>query len=212
MSPVKELVEICHRVYEKEFVSAYDGNLSVKLSDDKFIITRSGVCKGEVTEDDILEINSSGKILSGKGKASTEAKIHLFAYSKRKDINAVVHCHPVYATAFAAYGEGFTKNILPEVILTLGKIPLCEYGTPSTEEIPESMKPYINYAWALLLKNHGAVTFGKNLKDAYFKMEKLEHSAKTIFISRMLGGEKEIPKNKVEELLGIAKSVYGIDK
>ncbi len=212
MSPVKELVEICHRVYEKGFVAAYDGNLSVKISEDRFLITRSGVCKGEITEDDILEIDSSGKLLNGKGKVSTEAKIHLFAYLNRDDVKAVVHCHPVYATAFAAYGEGFTKDIFPEVILTMGKIPLCEYGTPSTEELPESMKPHIKGSWALLLKNHGAVSFGKNLKDAYYKMEKLEHSAKTLFIARMLGGEKEIPENKVNELLGIAKSVYGIDK
>ncbi|MHB1687566.1 MAG: class II aldolase/adducin family protein [Ignavibacteriaceae bacterium] len=212
MSPVKELVEICHRVYEKDFVAAYDGNLSVKISEDLFLITRSGVCKGEVTEDDILEINSAGKVLSGGGKVTTEAKIHLFAYSMRADINAVVHCHPVYSTAFAAYGEGFTKNIFPEVILTLGKVPLCEYGTPSTDELPKSMEPHIKNSWALLLKNHGAVTFGKSLKDAYFKMEKLEHSAKTLFIARMLGGEKEIPTEKVNELLAIAKSAYGIEK
>ncbi|MHB8579394.1 MAG: class II aldolase/adducin family protein [Ignavibacteriaceae bacterium] len=212
MSPLKELVEICHRVYEKGFVAAYDGNLSVKITDNNFLITRSEICKGEVTEDDILEIDSKGKILKGKGKITTEAKIHLLAYSKRENINAVVHCHPVYATGFATFGEGFTNYIFPEVILTLGKVPLCEYGTPSTEELSRSMEPYMKDSWALLLKNHGAVTFGKTLKEAYFKMEKLEQSAKILFVARMLGGEKEIPAEKVNELLGIAKTVYGIEK
>lgn len=212
MQQIKELIEICHRVYERGYVSAYDGNISVKIYENRFLITRSGVCKGEVSEDDILEIDSAGKLLNGKGKLTTEAKIHLFAYSKREDVNAVVHCHPVYATGFATFGEGLTKNILPEVILTLGKVPLCEYGTPSTDELAKNMEPFINDSWAMLLRNHGAVTFGKTLKEAYFKMEKLEQSAKIIFIARMLGGEKEIPQEKVTELLGIAKATYGIEK
>ncbi len=212
MSQVNDLVDVCHRVYMKQFVSAYDGNLSVKLSENSFLITRSGVCKGDVTEKDILEIDSSGNVLNGSGKVSTEVKIHLFAYLHRKDVSAVVHCHPIYSTAFAAFGEGFRKNIFPEVVLTLGEVPLCEYGTPSTDELPNSMLPFIHSASALLLKNHGAVTFGKNIMDAYFKMEKLEHQANIIFLARLLGGEKEIPDNKVEQLLGIAKSVYGIEK
>ncbi len=212
MSQVNDLIDVCHRVYKKQFVSAYDGNLSVKISENSFLITRSGVCKGDVTEKDILEIDSSGNILNGSGKVSTEVKIHLFAYKHRKDVSAVVHCHPIYSTAFAAFGEGFRKNIFPEVVLTLGEVPLCEYGTPSTDELPESMLPFIKSSSALLLQNHGAVTFGKNILDAYFKMEKLEHQANIIFLARLLGGEKEIPDNKVEQLLRISKSVYGIEK
>ncbi len=212
MSQVNDLIDVCHRVYKKQFVSAYDGNLSVKISENSFLITRSGVCKGDVTEKDILEINSSGKVLKGSGKVSTEFKIHLIAYQHRKDVSAVIHCHPIYSTAFAAFGEGFRKNIFPEVILTLGEVPLCEYGTPSTDELPNSMLPFIKSSSALLLKNHGAVTFGKNIMDAYFKMEKLEHQANILFLARLLGGEKEIPPDKVEQLKGIAKSVYGIEK
>ncbi len=212
MSQVNNLIDVSHRVYQKQFVSAYDGNISIKISDNSFLITRSGVCKGDVTDKDILEIDSSSNVLKGSGKVSTEAKIHLFAYQNRKDVSAVVHCHPIYSTAFATFGEGFTKNIFPEVVLTLGNVPLCEYGTPSTDELPESMLPFIKSSSALLLKNHGAVTFGKNIFDAYFKMEKLEHQANIIFLARMLGGEKEIPAKKVEQLLSIAKSVYGIEK
>lgn len=212
MSLVDDLVKVCKKVYENKFVSAYDGNISVRNSPNTFLITRSGVCKGDVTSTDILEVNSFGKILRGTGKVSTEIKLHLHTYSKRPEVNAVVHCHPVYASAFAVFGEGLTKHILPEVILTLGKVPLCEYETPSTDELLKTIEPHINYSWALLLRNHGAVTIGKDLKDAYFKMEKLEHSAKIIFLARLLGGEKELHLEKVQELLKISKDTYSVDQ
>ena len=210
MSEIKKLVDICHKVYEKGFVSAFDGNISTITPRNTVLITRSAVCKGDVTEDDIMEIDAGGNILRGKGKISTEYKIHLYAYSRRPEVNAVVHCHPVYATAFATTGEGFVKNVFPEVILTLGKVPLCNYATPSTDDLPLSLEPYIEHSWAFLFQNHGAVTLGRSLRDAYFKMEKLEHTAKTIFIARMLGGETEIPKEKILELLGLAKGTYGL--
>jgi L-fuculose-phosphate aldolase len=210
MSEKKKLVEICRRVYEKGFVAATDGNISAVTSENTFLITRSGISKGEVTEGDILEIDASGNILNGTGKLSTEFKIHLFAYSQRSEVNAVVHCHPVYATAFAAAGEDLSKHVFPEVILTLGKIPLCKYATPSTDELALSMAPYIDSSWAFLLENHGAVTLGRNLDDAYYKMEKLEHTAQTIFAARLLGGEKELTFEKVKELLNLAREVYGI--
>jgi L-fuculose-phosphate aldolase len=208
MSEKRKLTEICRKVYEKGFVAATDGNISTITADNKFLITRSGISKGEVTEDDILEIDASGNILNGKGKLSTEFKIHLFAYSRRPDVNAVVHCHPVYATAFAAVVEDLSKHVFPEVILTLGKIPLCKYETPSTDALALSMEPYIDYAWAFLLQNHGAVTLGKDLDDAFNKMEKLEHTAQTIFVSRLLGGEKELTFEKVKELLNLAREEH----
>lgn len=210
MSIRNDLIEICHKVYNKGFVTAYDGNLSVRIDQTKILITPSGKCKGELSEDDLLEIDYSGSLLSGNGKVSTEVKIHLLAYQKRDDINSVIHCHPVYSSAFAATGEGLTRPVFPEVILSLGKVPLCRYGTPSTDELPNSMLPYIDFAWAMLLENHGAVTFGKNIKGAYFRMEKLEHSAHTLIVSRMLGREKTIPHNKLKELYSIAQEVYGI--
>lgn len=205
-----ELVKYCRKVYEKGFVSAYDGNLSVKIDDNKILVTPSGKCKGEVEEEDLIEVDLNGNKLSGSSKISTEIKIHLLAYQKRKDVWAVIHCHPIYATAFATAGEGFTRPVFPEVILSLGKVPLCKYATPSTDELPNSMLPYIDYSWAMLFENHGAVTFGKNLKGAYFRMEKLEHAAHTLFAARLLGREKNIPLNKVRELYSLAKETYGI--
>lgn len=211
MSSKQKLIEVCRKIYEKGFVAAYDGNISIATAQNTFLITRSAVCKGEVTSDDILEIDSSGNILNGSGKISTEYKIHLFAYSRRPEVNAVIHCHPVYATAFASIGEGLTGNYFPEVILTLGKVPLCKYAAPSTDELPLSMEPYIDFAWAFLLQNHGAVTLGKDLTDAYNKMEKLEHTAKILFAAKLLGGAKEIPVDKVKELINLSKDAYGID-
>lgn len=210
MSAKKKLVEICHKVYDKGFVAAYDGNLSVRTTKNTILITRSGVCKGDVTEKDLVEIDLEGKILSGRSKISTEHKIHLLAYKKRKEVNAVVHCHPVYATAFALIGEGLDKHYLPEVFLTFGKVPLCKYATPSTDDVPKSLEPYMDYSWAFLLQNHGAVTLGKNLDDAFFKMEKLEHAAKTILLARLAGKPRELSKKNINEILKLSENTYGI--
>ncbi|MBM4171158.1 MAG: class II aldolase/adducin family protein [Ignavibacteria bacterium] len=210
MSLRKELTEFCHKVYEKGFVSAYDGNLSCRIDAKRILITPSGKCKGEIIENDLLEIDYEGNLLYGEGKVSTEAKIHLLAYNKRSDINSVFHCHPIYSTAFAAIGESLSRPIFPEVVIALGKVPLCKYGTPSTNEVTDSILPYIDYSWALLLENHGAVTFGKTIKGAYFRMEKLEHAAHTIYIARTLGREKAIPLNKLKQLYAIAEDVYNV--
>lgn len=206
----EELVKFCHKVYEKGFVSAYDGNLSVRIAPDKFLITPSGKCKGEVEADDLLVIDDKGKIIEGKGKVSTEVKLHLVFYNRRKDINAVIHCHPIYSTAFATIGEGFTRPVFPEVVLSLGKVPLCKYSTPSTDELPNSVLPYIDFSWAFLLENHGAVTIGKTIKGAYYRMEKLEHSAHTLFVARLLGREKTIPLIKLKQLYSLAEKTYDI--
>jgi L-fuculose-phosphate aldolase len=210
MSSEKKLVEICHKVYAKGFVAAYDGNISARTSNNTILITRSGICKGDVREKDIIEIDLNGKPISGNQKISTEHKIHLYVYKKRIEINAVVHCHPVYATTFALLGQGLEKHYLPEVLLTFGKVPVCKYATPSTKDVAKSLEPYINYSWAMLLENHGAITLGKSLDDAYFRMEKLEHAAKIIYLAKLLGKPRELSKNNINDILKISKSTYGI--
>ena len=210
MSEVDKIVSICHKVYQKGYVAAYDGNVSVITPQNTVLFTRSGVCKGDVAPEDILEFDMSGSLLKGEGRITTEFKLHLFAYSRRPDVNAVVHCHPVHATAFSLVGEGIIEHYFPEVILTLGKIPLCKYGTPSTNDLPLSLEPYIEHSWAYLLQNHGALTLGKNLDDAYYKMEKLEHTAETIFKARMLGTPNSLSKDDITKLLKISEETYGI--
>jgi L-fuculose-phosphate aldolase len=210
MSLRTELIEACHKVYANKFVSAYDGNLSARIDSSKILITPSGKCKGELREADLLEMDYDGNLIDGEGKVSTEAKLHLAVYKNRIDINSVVHCHPIYATAFATTGEGLPRPIFPEVVLALGKIPLCKYSTPSTDELPNSILPFVEFSWAFLLENHGAVTIGKTISGAYYRMEKLEHAAKTIHAARVLGKEKSIPLYKLNELYSIAEKTYGI--
>jgi L-fuculose-phosphate aldolase len=210
MSEVGKVVSICHKIYQKGYVSAYDGNVSLITSNNTVLFTRSGVCKGDVTKEDILEFDMSGSLLKGEGRITTEFKLHLFAYSRRSDVNAVVHCHPIHATAISLIGEGLNEHYFPEVILTLGKVPLCKYGTPSTNDLPLSLEPYIDHSWAYLLQNHGALTLGKDLDDAYYKMEKLEHNAETIYKAKTLGSPKALSRSDINELLKISEETYGI--
>ncbi len=210
MSVKNEIVKVGRLVYQNKFVSAYDGNVSALSENNSIYITRSAVCKGELTLDDILEIDFQGNLLSGQGKISTENKMHRFIYSMRNDVKAVVHCHPIYSTAFALIGEGLIENYFPEVFLSIGKVPLCKYATPSTDELTDSIKEYVTNSNALLLQNHGAVTFGSSVMDAYYKMEKLEHSAQIVFIARQLGIPRKLNDDEINKLLQIAESTYGI--
>ena len=207
----KELVKFCHKVYENKFVAATDGNLSLRLPDGNILITPSGKNKGDVAIEDLIIISESGEKVNGIGKPSSENKIHLLIYHNRPDINAVVHCHPVYASVLSITKNLFELPVLPEVILTLGKVPLCEYGTPSTEELPSSMKPYVKKSNAFLLKNHGAVTTGKNIEEAYFRMEKLEHAAQILFTAFGGGKINTLTGSELEKLMAAAKDSYGID-
>jgi L-fuculose-phosphate aldolase len=210
MREIEKLISVCHKVHSKGFVAATDGNVSCITPENTILITRSGISKGDVTENDILEFDFNGNLLKGEGKITTEFKLHLYAYSKRKEVNAVVHCHPVHATLFGLLGEGLTKHYFAEVILTLGKVPFCKYGTPSTNELALSLDPHIDYAWAYILENHGALTLGTNLDDAYNKMEKLEHAAEIIYKARLLGTPNELSPEKVNHLLEISEETYGI--
>lgn len=210
MSVKEELVKVCHLVYQNKFVAAYDGNISARTDNNTILITRSGICKGDVTSEDIIETDFNGKILSGNGKISTEYKLHLFIYKNRKDVNAVVHCHPVYATALSIVEKKSLAHYFPEVLLTLGKIPVCKYATPSTDEVTNSIKKFIDDSNAFILQNHGAVTVGSSVMDAYYKMEKLEHAAKIIFAAKTIGKPRKLSEKNIRDLLAISESTYSI--
>jgi L-fuculose-phosphate aldolase len=197
---IQDLIEICRRLEQKELVSATDGNVSVRTDRETFYTTRSGVNKGEVTPDDIIEVNDGGFTLNGTGKPSSELKMHLFIYKHRPDVQAVVHAHPPHATAFAVAGIPLNKPVFPEVLVKLGSIPVAPYATPSTDEVGKSIEPYVAAHNAILLGNHGAVTFGSSLKEAYYNMEKVEHAARITLYARLLGGERELTRGQVEEL------------
>ena len=205
------LVDICHRLYARGFVTATDGNVSVRLENGNFLTTRTSINKGMVAAEDLVEVDRGGNPLTPNLKPSTELGMHLYIYSQRPDVNAVVHAHPTYATGFATARQPLSDCLFPEVIVGLGAVPLAEYATPSTEEIAQSLAPYVKNADAILLANHGVVTYGKDLYDAYFKMEKVEHAAHITFVARMLGGEKALSTDDIAKLRAISEQSYGKD-
>jgi L-fuculose-phosphate aldolase len=208
---VNILIEVCHRLYAKGYVTATDGNVSVRLENGNFLTTRTSINKGMATADDLVEVDGDGKPLASGLRPSTEIGMHLFIYAQRPDVNAVVHAHPTYATGFATARQPLSECIFPEVIVGFGAIPLAHYATPSTEEVAQSLGPYVKNADAILLTNHGVVTYGNGLMDAYFKMEKVEHAAHITFVARMLGGEKLLSAEEIEKLRAVSQKSYGKD-
>jgi L-fuculose-phosphate aldolase len=203
--------DISHRLYAKGFVTATDGNVSVRLPCGNILTTRSGINKGMVTEDDLVEVSPGGEQIAGAGRPSTELGMHLFIYQQRRDVQAIVHAHPPYATGFATARIPLNECLFPEVIVGLGAIPLAEYATPSTAEVAESLAPFVMKADAILLANHGVVTYGGDPYDAYFKMEKVEHAAHITFVAKMLGGEKPLGVEEVDKLRKVSVESYGKD-
>lgn len=195
-----QLVAVCRRLYEKGFVTATDGNVSVRLPNGNVLTTPTSLNKGKVKESDLVEVTLEGKTVTNDRKPSMELDMHLFIYQQRSDANAVVHAHPIYATGFATARIPLDKHLLPEVVFGLGAIPLARYATPSTKEVAESIAPYVKTSTAILLENHGVVTFGKDLDDAFFKMEKVEHAAHIAFVARLLGGERPLSSADVAKL------------
>lgn len=203
----KEICEIGKRIYDKGMVASNDGNISVKLNDNEFLCTPTGVSKGFMTPEYICKVDRDGKVLqaNGKFKPSSEIKMHMRVYKERPDVNAVVHAHPMYATAFAIAGIPLTQPIMPEAVISLGCVPIAEYGTPSTEEIPDAVSKYLPYYDAVLLENHGALSFSDSLLSAYHKMESVEFYAQLLYLSKQLGGPKELSDSQVQRLYEIRR-------
>ena len=195
-----QLVAVCRNLYAHGFVTASDGNVSSRLPNGNILATPTSLNKGRVVESDLVEVTLDGAIVHPGRAPSTELGMHLYIYRQRPDIQAVVHAHPTYATGFAAANIPLDQPLLPEVIIGLGPIPLANIALPSTQEMADSIAPYVQSASAILLANHGVVTFGKDLDDAYFKMEKVEHAAHITFVARMLGGEKVLAGEQVKRL------------
>lgn len=195
-----QIVLACHRLYARGYVTATDGNLSARLPNGNILVTAASLNKGQVGEGDLVEVTATGSAVTLSRKASSELSMHLFVYEHRPDVNAVVHAHPPHATGFATARVPLPDALLPEVILGLGSIPLAEYATPSTDEVPASLAPFVEKANAILLSNHGVVTFGATVEEAYFRMEKVEHAARILFVARMLGGEKSLTEEEITRL------------
>ncbi|GJQ20105.1 MAG: aldolase [Bacteroidia bacterium] len=203
------IVLACHRLYAKGLVTATDGNVSARLPNGNVLITPSAVNKGDVRARLLVELRPDGTPVTLDRKASTEAGMHLAIYRERPDVHGVVHAHPPYATGFATARVPLTPNIFPEVIIGLGDIPLAPYATPSTPDVGTSLIPFLRTSDAILLTNHGAVTFGATVEEAYYKMEKVEHAAHITFVARLLGGERPLDPRDVERLRSLSATVYG---
>lgn len=204
-----EIVEAGRRLYARSYVASNDGNISARLDDARLITTPKSVSKGFMTPDMMVIVDYSGKKVAGDRDASSELPMHLEIYRNRPDANAVVHAHPPLATGFAVAGIPLTRAVLAEVVTTLGSIPIAEYGTPSTPELPEAVRKYIKAHDGLLLANHGAVTCGPTVMSAYYKMETIEHFAKISLVARLLGREHLLSREEVDRLQGL-RGMYGI--
>lgn len=202
------VIDVCRKVEQKGFVAATDGNISAQIPNGNILATPASMNKGFVETEDLVEVTIEGKKVAGTWKPSTEMLMHLFIYKHRPDVRAVVHCHPVYATGFASAGIPLRANVFPEVIVQFGDIPLAQYATPSTAAVGESLAPFINDHDAVLLANHGVVTYGSNVWDAYFKMEKVEQIAHTLFVAESLGGAHQLTEEQLSQLKALAKTVY----
>ena len=203
----QEICEIGRRVYERGMVAANDGNFSVKLSENEFLCTPTGVSKGFMTPEYICKIDADGKLLEANGnfRPSSEIKMHMRVYKERPDVQAVVHAHPPYATTFAAARIPLEQPVLSEAVLSLGRVPVAAYGTPSTQEVPDAVEEYLPYYDAMLLANHGALTYGETLLNAYHKMESVEFYAKILYQVKLLGGAKELTEEQVEDIYEIRR-------
>jgi L-fuculose-phosphate aldolase len=206
-----DICEVGKRLYERRYIAAQEGNLSIRLSENEILATPAGVCKGFLTPDMIVTCDLSGKELAGDLRVSTEIQMHLTVYETRSDVAAIVHAHPPTSTGFAVAGVPLNRAVLAEVVVTLGCVPLAEYGTPSTRELAESVKRLVRMSDGLLLSNHGALTVGKDLFDAYYKMEVIEHFAEVSLVSRILGGERLLSREEVSRLLTLRGKVYGLE-
>lgn len=205
----KEMCEIGKRVYNRGMVAANDGNFSVKLNDHEFLCTPTGVSKGFMTPEYICKVDENGNVLqANKGfRPSSEIKMHMRVYQKRPDVNAVVHAHPLYATTFAIAGIPLTQPIMPEAVIALGCVPIAPYGTPSTMEIPDAVEPLLQHFDAVLLENHGALTYSDSLLAAYHKMESVEFYARLLWQTMQIGGPQEFSKEQVERLYEIRRQM-----
>lgn len=203
----QQITEIAHLIWQNGWVAANDGNISVKLDDGTFLSTPTGVSKRLIEPDMIVKVNKDGEVLEAKEgfRPSSEFPMHLRCYKEREDITAVVHAHPPTATGFAIARIPLDSYTMPEAILTLGAVPIAKYGTPSTDEIPDAVAPLLPEHDAILLENHGALTVGKDLLTAYYRMETLELFAKSTLVARLLGGEVELDRNQIDECLKLRK-------
>lgn len=196
----QEICEICHLLYARGYVVSNDGNVSARTERGTVLITPSGVGKGRMTPDMLVETDLEGAILSGDRHPSSESKMHWMVYRERPDVMAVVHAHPPMSTAFAICRRALKERYLAEMVVGLGEVPVTEFAMLSTEEVPESVRPYVHSHNAVLLANHGSLAWGPTLLAAFDRLEVVEQTARVYYYVDRIGGGVEIAPEQAETL------------
>ena len=202
------IVRAGKRMYDHGYVVTNDGNISVRISSTEIIVTPTGVSKGFMTPEMMVKMNLDGDVLEAKGtKPSSEVKMHLRVYAEDDSVMAVVHAHPIYATSYAIAGIPLDEPILSEAMLQIGAVPIAKYAKPGTYDVPDGIAPFVKGYGAVLLSNHGALTWGTTLVEAFSRMEVLENYAHISFVVGLLGGGRGLDVEQVAGLAGIRKEM-----
>src|SRR3954447_5035349 len=203
----EDIVRYGRMLHERGFVAAMDGNLSVRLKDDRVLVTPTCLSKGSMRPTDMVIVDMEGQRVSGRRNVTSEIGMHLLIYRMRPDVQAICHAHPPTATGFAAAGMALTEPLVCEVVMGLGCIPLARYGTPGTSELAQTLEPYVPDYDAILMSNHGVVAYGDTLEHAYMKMETVEHFAQIALVTHMLGRQEPLGSEELAKLI-VARSKY----
>jgi L-fuculose-phosphate aldolase len=205
----EEICEIGRCVWTRGMASANSGNISARLNEGEVLITPTLVSKGFMRPEQILAVDLEGQVLRGEGYPTSETPMHLSVYREKPAIGAIVHSHPPRATAFAIAGIPLDLHLVPEAVIFLGEVPLVPFQFPGSNELAESILPYLKDYDAVLLENHGALAWGSDLTQAYHRMETVEFCAEVTFTARLLGGARELPAEAGENLLNVRKLMKG---
>lgn len=205
----QDIVRIGKLVYENGWVAGTDGNMSIRLSEDRILCTCTGLCKGMLKAEDLIVCDLAGNKLAGGRETTSEIRMHLAIYQTRPDVSSVLHAHPPVATGFAVARRPLTLALLPEVVVGLGCVPLAGYGTPGTSSLVEEILPFVPKYDAILLSNHGLVCYGDDIYSAFFKLQTVEHFARITLVAELLGGPKLLDKDEVDKLFR-SRPRYGI--
>jgi L-fuculose-phosphate aldolase len=202
----EEIVQFGKMLHERGYVAATDGNLSVRLNRNTVLCTPTCMSKGMMSPEDLVIVDMNGRKVAGERACSSEVAMHLLIYRLRPDVNGIVHAHPTTATGYAAAGMQMNEALISEVVLSLGTIPLARYGTPGTPELTDALEPLIPDHDAIIMANHGVVTYGDTLLRAYMNMETVEHFAKISLVSHLLGRQHPLDEKQVEKLFAVVRS------
>jgi L-fuculose-phosphate aldolase len=201
------IVRYGRMLYERGFIAATDGNISMRLDEHRLLITPTCMCKGMMSEDDLVVVDMNGRKLEGSRNTSSEVAMHLLIYRMRPEIRGIVHAHPPTATGFAAAGIALDQPLISEIVLTLGAVPLAPFGCPGTEALSDALLPFIPEHDAILMANHGVVAYADNLERAFMHMETVEHLAKITLVTRTLGQQNVLDSEQVKQLAAIRRQL-----